>query len=263
MGRGIAPHPSDCVGLRDGDVDVLEEERGERSELEAYPCVCLGVLDVLGQRPYERGGMPDPFGAMPDANREALSVARTAPRRVGSHARIERRDALRKGRHPPPVPRDAPPVTWDARPAPPDAPPIPGDAPRIRSDPVRMRRLHSRRVMWSSPTSWSARSIPRERERARRKLLGAQDDVSRIRRLRRRTRREMLRMSKQNRSTAADPRRVSPVSRRQGKIISARVESFPEPAESLLKRVDTGLVFVTQTANVSRRRPDFFLDISS
>jgi hypothetical protein len=138
-------------------VGVLEEERAKRSELEAHRCVYLGMLEVFGQYHFERGAMPDPFGAtphlfgaMPDANVETRSVARIAPRRVGSDAQIERRDALREGRHAPPVPCDALPVSCDALPVSCDALPVscdallvPWDAPRIRSDAVRRGRRHS------------------------------------------------------------------------------------------------------------------------
>jgi hypothetical protein len=102
-------------------VGVRKEERAKRSELEAHGCACLGVLEVFGQYHYERGAMPYPFGAMPDANVEVRSVVRIASRRVGSVAQIERRDALREGRHAPPVP-------YDAQPVPRDALPVPGDA---------------------------------------------------------------------------------------------------------------------------------------
>jgi hypothetical protein len=63
----LAPHPSDCVEHRDEDVGVRKEEQGERSELEAHHCVCLGVLEDFGPHPNERGRMHDPFGAIPDA----------------------------------------------------------------------------------------------------------------------------------------------------------------------------------------------------
>jgi hypothetical protein len=108
--------------------------------------------------------MHDPFGTMPDAKREGRSVVRTALRRVGSDAPIERRDALREGRHAPPVPRDSPltprdaPTTpSDALPVSPDAPPIRRDVPGIRCDAVRRRRYRSRRVRGSSRPSLVAR----------------------------------------------------------------------------------------------------------
>ena len=65
----------------------------KHSELEAHPCVCVGVLEALGQHPCERGGvpfafgstpyafraMPDLFEGMPDENGAAPSVVRIAP----------------------------------------------------------------------------------------------------------------------------------------------------------------------------------------
>jgi hypothetical protein len=171
IGRVLVSNRSDCVGHRHEDVGVQEEERGKHSELEAHGCGCLGMLEVFGQHSCERVAMHDPFGAMrdpfatmPDANGEACSVIRIARRRVGSDAPVGRRDVLRRGRHSPPVPRDAShappdaapvprdfppmpghaaPVPRDASPAPPDALPVPGDAPRIRSDAVRRRSRRS------------------------------------------------------------------------------------------------------------------------
>jgi hypothetical protein len=184
----LALHRSDCVGHPDEDAGVLEEKRGERSGLEAHHCLCLGVLEAFGQHPYERG-------VMPDANREARSMIRSASRRVGSDAAIEPRDALREGRRAPPAPRDAPPAPRDAVPAPRDAVPAPrdavptprdavpvprdapctpGDAPCIRSDAVRRRGRHLRRVRRLSP-------IPREKERVPREAFGARDGALRMR----------------------------------------------------------------------------------
>jgi hypothetical protein len=161
------------------------------------------MLEGFGLHPHERGGTPAPFGAMPDANGESLSAVRTGRRRVGSDARVERRDAVREGRHAPAVPSDAPPVAPSGSPAPPDAPPAPchalpilSNAPRIRSEAVRRRRRHSRRVMRSTRTSLgdlpgvdhaaaelrACRPIPRERGQVLRKLCGARDDALRIRR---------------------------------------------------------------------------------
>jgi len=181
IGRVLASHRSDCVGYLDGDVGVREEERRKRSALEAHACGCLGMHEGFGQHSCERvamhdplRAMRDPFGTMPDANGDARYVARTALRRVGSDAPIERGDALREGRHAPPAPPDSPP-------APPDAAPVPCDASRIRSDAVRRRRRRSRRVTRSSRTSLGAlpgvdhaaaapcayRPIPRERKRVR------------------------------------------------------------------------------------------------
>jgi hypothetical protein len=188
ISRMLALHRSDCVGHPDEDAGVLEEKRGECSGLEAQHCLCLRVLEAFGQHRYERGVMPDAFGAMPDANREARSIIRTASRRVGSDAEIEPRDALREGRRAPPAPRDAPPVPRDAVPVslgalpvsrgavpvPRDASCTPGDAPCIRSDAVRKRGRQSRRVRRSSP-------IPREKERVPREAFGAQDDALRVR----------------------------------------------------------------------------------
>jgi hypothetical protein len=130
--------------------------------------------------------MPDPFEAVSNASGEVRSLARTASRRMGSDARIERRDAVHEGRRAPPIPRDALPAPPDAPPVPRDGPPIPGDAPRIRSDTARRRRRKSRRVTQSSRTSRGARPVSRERERVPRVLFGARDDALRIRRLRRR-----------------------------------------------------------------------------
>jgi hypothetical protein len=59
-GRSLVAHRSDCVGHRYEEVGVRKEERRERSELEAHHWVCLGVLEVFGPHPYERGAMPDP-----------------------------------------------------------------------------------------------------------------------------------------------------------------------------------------------------------
>jgi hypothetical protein len=196
----FALHPSECVEHPDEDLGVLEEDPGEYSELEELRCVCLGMLEVFGPHPYERG-------AMPDANREAHSAMRTAPRRVGSDALIERMDALPEGRDAPPVPRDAAPVPCDAQPVPCDAPPISRDAPCIRSDAVRKRRRHSRRVTRSSRVSLdtlpsvdhaaaeprTCRPVPRERERVRRELAGARDDAPRTRRDAERLPRDALR----------------------------------------------------------------------
>jgi hypothetical protein len=117
----FASHRDDCVGHSDEDRGMLDEERAKGSELAAHRCVCLGMLEGFGQHSYERGPMPAPFGlthaafgAMPDANRQARSVERTASRRVGSHA--------------PPVPRDAPGEGGDAPPASRDAPALPKKA---------------------------------------------------------------------------------------------------------------------------------------
>jgi hypothetical protein len=77
-------------------VGVLDEEGGKRSEFEACRCVCLGVLDVFGPHPDERGAvlgsfvappypfeaMPGRFGAVHDAKGEAPSVVGIARRRV-------------------------------------------------------------------------------------------------------------------------------------------------------------------------------------
>jgi hypothetical protein len=49
VGRTLAPHRSDCVGHLDEEVGARGEEQGKRSELEAHPCICLGVLEVFGQ----------------------------------------------------------------------------------------------------------------------------------------------------------------------------------------------------------------------
>jgi hypothetical protein len=148
IARTPAPHRSDCVGHPDQEVGAREEERGRRSELAALGCPCLGEPEVFGPHRYERGAMlnplgtrgdlfaaaPDANGAMPDASGEAHPVVRTARRRVGSDAPIEPRDAMREGRHAPPVPRGAPPVACDRRPAPPDAPLAPRHASLVSRD---------------------------------------------------------------------------------------------------------------------------------
>jgi hypothetical protein len=117
--RWLVSHRSDCVGHPDEDVGVLEDERAKRSELEAHLYVCVGLLEVLGLYPCERGGMPYPFGgnapplrsdALPlrsdappfrsDARRERRGAIGSAYRSPtpGSDAQIEPRDAPREGR---------------------------------------------------------------------------------------------------------------------------------------------------------------------
>jgi hypothetical protein len=134
------------VGHPDEDVGMLEKKRGEHSGLEAHHCLCLGVLEAFGQHPYERGVMPDPFGVMPDANREARSIIRTASRRVGSDALRKRgdappvpRDRLRKRSDASPASRDALREGGDAAPASRDALREGGDAPAVSRDALRKR----------------------------------------------------------------------------------------------------------------------------
>ena len=58
------------------------------------PWVCVGMPDVFGQHPCECGRMPDPFGQEPLVFGQAPQAVSMGPRRRGTDAPIEGRDAL-------------------------------------------------------------------------------------------------------------------------------------------------------------------------